>query len=314
VKVLVADDDPVSRRLIEAALKTDGHEVIAAADGGQARDVVRHGDVDLAVLDWLMPETDGVELCREIRRRPAEGYLYVILLTTKGEQEDVVEGLDAGADDYLIKPFDPEELRARVRTGRRIVTLERRLLQANARLETLASTDELTGLMNRRATLARIEEEMGRSRREGRALTIMMMDVDRFKCINDEHGHAAGDAVLREFSRRVADCVRPYDAVGRLGGDEFLLLTSGASHQQVVSVGERVRSAVAGRPFQIQADIPLPVTASLGVADLRSTDGVEGILSRADEAMYEAKRRGGDRMWPEEPSGRPSAAAGAGKR
>ena len=165
MKVLVADDDAVSRRLTEAALQGAGHEVLTAENGRQAWEALQQGRYDIAVLDWMMPETDGVELCQRIRRRAPEGYLYLVLLTAKGQRDDVVTGLDAGADDYLVKPFDAEELRARVRAGGRIVELERRLLQANERLGMLASTDELTGLMNRRAILSRLAEEIERGNR-----------------------------------------------------------------------------------------------------------------------------------------------------
>ena len=292
MKVLVADDDAVSRRLTEAALQKAGHQVLTAENGRQAWEALQQERYDVAVLDWMMPETDGVELCQRIRRQAPEGYLYVILLTAKGQRDDVITGLDAGADDYLVKPLDPDELRARVRAGGRIVELERRLRQANERLGMLASTDELTRLMNRRAILSRLDEEIERADREQTPLSIIMMDLDGFKQVNDEHGHAAGDELLRQACRRLSALVRPFDTIGRLGGDEFLLLLPLAARRDALAIGERLRAAIAHEPFTVGAIAPVQVTASFGAAVVDPHSRADAALARADAALYEAKDAG----------------------
>jgi len=296
VKILVADDDPVSRRLTEATLGRAGHEVVTAQDGREAWEALGQGGYDIAVLDWMMPEMDGVALCRRFHRQSPRDYLYIILLTSKGDQEDIVKGLDAGADEYLVKPFEPLELQARVRAASRIVALERRLLQANVRLQMLASTDELTGAMNRRAILKRMAQEMDWSVQERRPLSIMMMDIDRFKQINDRRGHAVGDAVLKEFCRRAAGALRDRDSLARLGGDEFLALLPGAGEGEARALGERLVAAVAAEPFPAEGNGELGVSASAGVAEVNPAARVETMLSLADRALYEAKRQGGNRV------------------
>ncbi len=217
-----------------------------------------------------------------------------MLLTAKAEQEDIVKGLNAGADDYLVKPFDPEELQARVRAAARIIQLERQLLEANSRLAALASTDDLTKLMNRRAILNRLVEEAAKSLQTHQPLSIIMMDVDGFKQINDHHGHGVGDTILKEFCHRVTASLRSDDSLGRIGGDEFLVLLPGAGEQEAVAVGERMRAKIASEPFYSEAGISLPITASLGFTEVDPTARVETILSHADRAMYEAKRGGNE--------------------
>ncbi len=294
MKILLADDDPVSCRLTAAALRRAGHEVVAVQDGKQAWEALTKGKHDIAVLDWMMPEMDGVTLCRRFRRQVAADPLYIVLLTAKAEQEDIVKGLNAGADDYLVKPFDPEELQARVRAAARIIQLERQLLEANARLAALASTDDLTKLMNRRAILNRLVEEAAKSLQTHQPLSIIMMDVDGFKQINDHHGHGVGDTILKEFCHRVTASLRSDDSLGRIGGDEFLVLLPGAGEQEAVAVGERMRAKIASEPFYSEAGICLPITASLGFTEVDPTARVETILSLADRAMYEAKRGGNE--------------------
>jgi two-component system chemotaxis response regulator CheY len=311
VKILVADDDALSRRLTESVLQKVGHEVTAVGDGRQAWEALSQGGYDLAVLDWMMPEMDGVALCRRFHRRIAEDHLYIILLTSRGEQEDIVRGLDAGADEYLVKPFEPQALQARVRAAARIVGLERRLVKANARLQFLASTDELTGAMNRRAMLKRIAEEANRSVQERTALSLMMLDIDGFKHINDALGHAAGDAVLKEFFHRVGSSLRSCDALGRLGGDEFLVVLPGADEREGTAIGEGALAVIAAHPFRAEGNTPLLVTASAGVAGVDPSTRVETMVMLADRALYEAKRGGGNRVLSASGRGR---AAGAMER
>jgi len=167
MRILVADDESISRRLVESALRKAGHEVVVAKDGEEAWKQLDKEEFEIAVLDWMMPGMEGISICEKLRKTPREYYLYIILLTGKADHKDIIRGLDAGADEFLVKPFDADELRARVRAGERIVTLERRLKNVNLQLEALAATDELTGLLNRRAILARIKEEAKRADREG---------------------------------------------------------------------------------------------------------------------------------------------------
>ena len=294
MRILVADDDPVSRRLTEATLRSAGHEVTTARDGREAWEALGQGRYDIAVLDWMMPEMDGVALCRRFHRQTAEDYLYVILLTSKGRQEDIVRGLDAGADEYLVKPFETRELQARVRAAARVVTLERRLLRANAKLRVLAATDELTEVMNRRALLRRLGEEVSRSEQERSPLSIAMLDIDGFKGINDRYGHAVGDEVLKEFCCRLGESLRSGDSLGRLGGDEFLALLRGAGEQEGLRIGEHVVALVAALPFCVNGSGALNITASVGVAEVNPAARVEAMLSAADRAMYKAKRQGGN--------------------
>jgi two-component system chemotaxis response regulator CheY len=296
VKILIADDDAISRRLTEATLRGAGYEVTTVGDGRQAWEALGQGGYDLAVLDWMMPEMDGVALCRRFHRQLADDYLYIILLTSRGEQEDIVKGLDAGADEYLVKPFEPQELRARVRAAARVVGLERRLMRANERLQRLASTDELTGMMNRRATLDRLLDEAGHSAQAGGKLTVVMMDVDGFKLVNDRFGHAAGDAVLEGFSRRVRASLPEEDSLGRLGGDEFLAVLPGAGEEEGVRVGRLIVERVSCEPFEAECEEGLRITVSVGVAEVDPRARVETMLSLADKALYDAKRRGGGRV------------------
>jgi two-component system, cell cycle response regulator len=296
MRVLIADDDHICLRLTQAALVKAGHDVIVASDGEEAWQVLRKGGIDLAVLDWMMPGRDGLSLCRALRAESGTGHLYIILLTARGQHEDIVSGLDAGADDYLVKPFDADELRARLRAGMRIVTLERGLFDANLRLQTLASTDELTGLANRRAIVARLEEELSRAVRTGAHPSVVLLDVDHFKQVNDQYGHPAGDAVLRELSARLSGAVRDYDQVARMGGDEFLVVLAETGEETARKVAERLRQAITQTPFPVSEGEALPITSSLGLAAAGPGTRVEEILSLADQSLYVSKRGGGDRV------------------
>ena len=296
MRILVADDQPLFRRLIEAALRTAGHQVVLVADGREAWETLESGEFDLAVLDWMMPEVDGPTLCRRIREKARPRYVYLILLTAKDQLEDVISGLDAGADEYLVKPFNPEELRARVRAGGRIIELERQLSQANLHLETLASTDGLTGLLNRRAVLAHLEREAARCTKDRACLSIVMLDLDGFKEANDQHGHAAGDMLLREVAERLQAVLRRYDHLGRLGGDEFLMVLPGLSEMEAGAIAERMRRTLTAGPCLVGRGAAVEISASFGVAGVEAGAQVDDALVLADQALYQAKREGGNRI------------------
>ena len=297
---LVAEDDPIFRRILESWFKRWDYRVTAVADGLAAWELLQSEDApQLVVLDWMMPGLDGIELCRRIRGRERGPYCYVLLLSAKDDKQDVVAGLEAGADDYLTKPFDVDELRARVRAGRRILDLQAALIHAKDELQFAAAHDPLTGLWNRGAILDLLKREVSRRQRSAEALGVIMADIDYFKKINDTHGHLVGDAVLREVTRRLAAGVRPYDVVGRYGGEEFLVVFPGCNAANLVVGAERLRHCVADHPVETTAG-PLSVTLSLGLASAEQGEkeilDCETFLRTADEALYAAKAGGRNRV------------------
>jgi two-component system cell cycle response regulator len=301
MRVLIAEDERGARRLLEARLSQWGYEVTGVADGGQAWEQLR-GETPppLAILDWVMPGMDGPEVCRRVRALRREPYIYLILLTSNDQKADMVRGMEAGADDYLTKPWDAHELEVRVRAGRRIVELQSQLIAAREELRREATHDSLTGLWSRAAVLGILAREVHQARREGAPLALVMVDIDRFKSVNDTYGHLVGDAVLREVAHRVESRVRGGDIVGRYGGEEFVVVLPGCDGRSAVEVAERLRSAVADAPVE-RAPGPLRVTVSLGVA-AEHGDGdlaADPLLRAADEALYRAKAEGRNRtvLW-----------------
>jgi diguanylate cyclase (GGDEF)-like protein len=292
LKILVADDSVVSRRLLEETLQRLGYEVVLAADGHRALDILMLPDGPrLAVVDWMMPGLDGLEVCRRVRQRTAP-YAYLILLTARDRQEDVLAGLDAGADDFLTKPFDAVELRARLRSGERVLELQEALFAAVEALRHQATRDALTGLFNRGLILDGLARELHRADREEKALSVVIADVDHFKRVNDTHGHLAGDAVLRQIAERMRLVLRGYDLIGRYGGEEFLAVLPGCDLARAVQVAERMREAVAAEPVDAMGS-PVPVTVSLGVASAaRTGTDAFALIKAADDALYRAKARG----------------------
>jgi two-component system, cell cycle response regulator len=296
VRILIADDDPVSRRLLEATLVRLGHEVVAVPDGLEAIEAFRSKDSPrLAILDWNMPGADGLAVCRAVREQGGP-YVYVILLTARDRHEDMLAAFDAQCDDFLRKPFDSAELRARIRSGERVLDLQSKLLDAQEQLRHDATHDRLTGLWNRAMIVDELNRELSRSKREKRTLTILIGDVDHFKNVNDTHGHAAGDEVLRQTAKRMAGVRRHYDSIGRYGGEEFLLILPGCDLFQALPVAERVRCTVSAEPITI-GEISWPITISLGVATASATTvDAAALIAVADEALYRAKAKGRNRV------------------
>jgi two-component system cell cycle response regulator len=296
VRVLIADDDPVSRRLLQVTLSNSGYEPVIAVDGAEALRVLEEKDTPrLVVLDWIMPHMDGVEVCRTIRRRTVEPYLYIILLTVKGEQREIIEGLEAGADDYITKPFDLLELKARLRAGRRILELQDQLIASRDLLRFEASHDAQTGLLNHAAIVETLRKEVLRAQRERTPLGVIMIDLDHFKAINDQYGHLAGDKVLREVSTRIQNTMRPYDSVGRFGGEEFIVVAPGCTLAKATSLAERLRESICGQPVYESTNC-IPITASLGVSAAIDARGPDDVLRLTDEALYKAKLQGRNRV------------------
>ena len=237
MKVLVAEDNGTMRIMVAGVLARWGHKAVAAADGEEAWRIMQQPDAPrIALLDWEMPGIDGIEVCRRLRARESEGaaYTYAILLTSRSEKNEIVAGIEAGADDYVVKPFDQHELRARVRTGSRIIELQMELFQSKEEYRRLSRTDPLTGCLNRRAILDRIAEEMQLATKEGTMIGLSMMDIDHFKHVNDAYGHATGDVILRQFVALLGENVRSPETFGRIGGEEFLALWTARDNADIV--------------------------------------------------------------------------------
>jgi two-component system, cell cycle response regulator len=294
--VLIADDDLVSRRLLQSKLERLGYRVVVASDGIEAKQILLAPDAPrLAILDWMMPGADGLAVCRAVREQ-APAYVYVIVLTSKDQKEDLVAAFDAEVDDFITKPYEPVELRARLRSGQRVLALQATLLRTQAQLEHQASHDSLTGLRNRGMILAEVAKELRRAARNGGAVAVIMADLDHFKHINDRHGHAAGDRVLQEAATRMTAVLRDHDQISRYGGEEFLVLLPGAGPDAARVVAERIRDAVASSSVSI-GDEAVSVTLSLGLATTASGPAdVDSLIAAADAALYRAKAAGRNRV------------------
>jgi two-component system, cell cycle response regulator len=295
-RVLIAEDDAMFRKILQSWLQGWSYQVTVAEDGTKAWEILQQeGPPELLILDWVMPGVDGTELCRRIRERQRGPYQYILLVTAKDDKQDVVRGLEAGADDYLTKPFDRSELRARLRVGRRILTLQDDLIQAREELRFQATHDVLTGIWNRGALLDLLQRELQRASRTQSSTGLLMLDLDHFKNINDTYGHLTGDVVLKEVANRISRVVRSYDLVGRYGGEEFLIVLPSCDKNQVKNSAERIRTCVADAPI-LAASSEISVTVSIGgtVANEGVTAG-KGPLAAADAALYQAKNAGRNR-------------------
>lgn len=291
MRVLVAEDSTVSRFLLENALPQWGFEALIVDDGNRAWEILNMSDPPpLAILDWVMPGMKGPDICRELRKRNRNPYIYVLLLTGKRHQNDIVNGLESGADDYLTKPYNLDELRARLQVGKRIVELQQMLLE-------MASHDSLTELQNHGSILESLQAEMERSTRMHTSLSIILADMDHFKRINDTYDHQAGDAVLKEIAHRIRISTRPYDLVGRYGGEEFLIVLPNCSLNKAVKHAERIRRVIEHPPVMYMQE-PIPMTVSLGVSgyDWQNPADINTFVSKADDALYQAKNNGRNRV------------------
>jgi diguanylate cyclase (GGDEF)-like protein len=305
VRVLIADDDPISLRVLSASLRKWGHEVVATQDGYEAwRTLKEEGAPLIAILDWMMPGLDGVEICRKVRNEIVDSEVYIILLTAMRQKENLIEGLEAGADDYLTKPFDKHELRVRVQAGKRIVELQQRLRtqvrdleqaiverkRAEEALRNLSLTDHLTGLHNHRGFYTLVEHQLKATRRHKQNSLLIYADMDGLKQINDTLGHQVGSDAITAFAEILKLTFRDGDIVARVGGDEFAILAPNVPIGDGDRLLDRLRDNI---DLFNREDHPYKLAASLGVVPIHhnSIMTLEEYMANADHAMYENKRQ-----------------------
>ncbi len=305
MKVLIIEDDKYLQQVIRKILVKMGLEPVVCTDGNEALDLIVKEKVRLAIIDWILPGTDGLSLCRKVRKMRILRYLYMIVLTSKTKKEDLVDALDAGADDYIRKPFDEDELAARIRVGLRIIDLENKLVNNQKKLMKLAKEDPLTRILNRRALFDEMLRELNRASREDALIATILVDADNFKSINDTHGHLAGDLVLVEFAKRLRECCREYDKLGRYGGEEFLILLPKTTRDGAILVAERIRQSVKETPVEFLGN-KIELTASVGIFTFSFTGEFKGakvnermlddIIKKTNQALNVAKREGKNRV------------------
>ena len=290
MNILVADDDPVTRLALQTLLAERGFVVHTAIDGEQAFSILERDDAPrLAIVDWIMPGLNGLELCRKLRESGFRHRTHIVMLTVKQSTENLVAGLDAGADDYIRKPFDIDELHARLRAAQRVIAVQ-------DQLRARAYVDDLTGVSSRYAIRDLLQKALAHAVREKSPVSIALMDVDRFKNVNDTYGHTVGDMALRGVAALIAPCLRTYDVVGRYGGEEFLIVFPGCGAEDALTLSERIRSHVGTQPITTTAG-SLTLTVSLGIASSTDGDlGIDALISTADQALYRAKHAGRNRV------------------
>jgi two-component system cell cycle response regulator len=297
IPILIVEDDPVSRSLLKKILNKFGYEVTAVENGREALQVLKEKFSPIVISDWMMPEMDGIELCKAIRNTDFPGYIFFILITSRDAKDDLVLGLEAGADDYLTKPFNHAELKARLNTAERILKLEKSLKEANEAIRFLSITDPLTNSYNRGYLIQRLPREISRAQRYGRPLSLIMSDLDHFKMINDEYGHQAGDIVLKKFVESITGKIRPgIDWMARYGGEEFILVLPETDLKGASILAERLRNVVSENVIDI-GENRLKITASFGVtcfdsAKITNEASVESMIKEADACLYVAKKEG----------------------
>ncbi len=306
--VLIAEDDAASRRLLEKAVASFGHQVVAASNGLEAWETFSGGDFSFVITDWMMPGFDGLELCRRIRQSGRRGYVYVIMVTSLSAQEDLITGMTAGADDFIVKPLDRRELQVRMRAAERILKLQQELRtkneqleEMNNRLQRLSRLDALMQVGNRLAFEERIGEFHQRALRYGSSYGVILCDVDHFKAYNDTRGHLAGDEALRRVARAVHEGLRSSDGAFRYGGEEIVVLLPEQSTLETAATAERLRARVEGlRLARLDTWLSSSVTISCGVSscptDGHVADSWESVVEWADQALYRAKSLGRNRV------------------
>jgi len=297
MKILIVEDDPGSRRLVKVHLSGAGYEIAEAEDGQAAWELFQREPFQLVITDWMMPNLDGPGLIHNIRSSGRKGYTYIIMLTAIDDKPKVVTGLESGADEYLTKPFDNRELIARVASGERILRLEEQLTQAHHQMEILAMQDGLTKLLNRRAIEEHARAELDLARRKERPLSIILLDIDHFKAINDQYGHAVGDHTLCRLSEIFTKNLRQYDRIGRWGGEEFIVILPDTKISEAITVAERMRTTTAETKLPLEGGGHFEVQISLGVACASGPyPPLSKLIETADQALYQAKLSGRNRV------------------
>ncbi|MGD2029442.1 MAG: diguanylate cyclase [Desulfobacterales bacterium] len=299
--ILVAEDDPVARKILERTLTKEGHEVVSVENGRKAFDLFKEKFFPIILTDWMMPEMDGIELCRAVRNHQASGYVFVIILTSKDSKDDIVTGLNAGADDYVHKPFNPAELKARIKTCLRILELERSLKEANENIRILSITDPLTKCYNRGYITESLPKEIHRAIRYKRPLSLVLCDIDHFKKVNDTYGHQSGDHVLIEFVNSIKQSIRQdLDWIARYGGEEFLIVLPETGPEGAYILAERLRNSISKRKFIFQENA-FNITCSFGISGFNSATSdqnisSESLINAADKYLYLCKLEGRNRV------------------
>ncbi|MBN1271264.1 MAG: diguanylate cyclase [Candidatus Aminicenantes bacterium] len=293
MKVLIAEDDIISKKILEKHIKEWGYEVFTTDNGKKGWNLINKHDIQLAILDWMMPGMNGVDLCKKIRteyQKKMSRFIYIIMVTGRDLQEDIIAGISAGANDYMTKPFNLLELQVRLQNGRRIVELEENCLR-------LATYDSLTNLWNRSKIFEFYEEELSCGQKQNQPTGIIMIDIDHFKNINDSYGHYTGDIVLKETARLLKQALRNYDKIGRYGGDELFIVLPKCDQEEIKVIGERLRSTISKCHFDIQTP-PLKITISLGgvSSDVFPNASKEELIQACDRALYQAKKLGRNRL------------------
>jgi diguanylate cyclase (GGDEF)-like protein len=294
MKILVVEDDLFAQTILTDALERMGYSVVLAGNGRDALELCQQEHFPIIITDWVMPEMDGIEFCRAIRAMPSEQYVFILLLTSLDKKDELIAGLDAGADEYLVKPVHEVELAARLKAAQRILDLETSLKQ-------LAQHDQLTGAYNRGYLDKQLSKEIQRSWRYGRPLSIIICDIDHFKLVNDRYGHQVGDQVLREFVTRINRSIRnENDWMARYGGEEFVIVLPETPPAGCLIVAERIRNLIAATPVLTHGG-DVSVTVSFGALTIENTDliedmSMESILNKADECLYRAKETGRNRV------------------
>ena len=297
----MAEDNAVSRKLLERILNQAGYEVVSVQNGREALGVFKENFFPIVLTDWGMPEMDGLQLCRAIRELGSDGYVFIFLITARDSKDDIIVGLEAGADDYLTKPFDRAELIARLKTAIRVLELEKSLKDAYEKIKTLSITDKLTGCYNRTYMDEYLFKEIRRAERYGNPISLVMADIDHFKRVNDTYGHPAGDLTLKNFVASMENGLRKdIDWMARYGGEEFLIVMPETDFESAMSSAERLRKSVSEDITSFKGE-EIRITASFGVAGFvpsttKEKTPYEAIIDQADKALYQAKNEGRNRV------------------
>jgi two-component system chemotaxis response regulator CheY len=297
MKILIVEDEPIYRRMVKKYLLEAGYDIVEAEDGQTAWELFQHEPFHFVITDWMMPGLNGPELVQNIRTSGEKNYTYIIMLTAMDDKDNVVLGLESGVDEYLTKPFNSKELIARVASGMRILRLEEQLMQARLQMEVLAMHDGLTGLLNRRAIEEYAQAEFNMTVRKERSMSIILIDIDHFKNVNDQFGHKFGDQTLRQVAQILTADLRNYDRIGRWGGEEFILILPDTLLKDAVTVAERVRVRVAETQMPLENGETFSACISLGAACTTGKfPSLTKLIDAADQALYQAKQTGRNRV------------------